>query len=78
MAEWSGTGDQLDRTARQVRKGNAIHALDWAADDPWSGRVYWTTCGEALLKERGAVLTTEPSKCGPCDAIAKLGGESRG
>lgn len=74
MADWKGRPDELDRTARQVRLGAAVHALDWDTTDPWSGRTYYTGCGEALLKERGAVLTTETVKCGACDAVQRLSG----
>jgi hypothetical protein len=67
MAEagW-GRPDELDRTARQVRQGNAVHALDRADFKEWTGRRYWGRCGELLLAENGAVLTTDAPSCWAC------------
>lgn len=67
MAEW-GIGDQLDRTAAQVRQGGAVHALKHAESGP-AGRQYWTVCGRLLLKDAGAALTTEDANCAGCEPV---------
>lgn len=64
MAEW-GIGDELDRTATQVRQRNAVHLLDEANTDA-AGRYYLTACGSVLHAATGAVLTTYPASCWAC------------
>lgn len=65
MAEWSGVGDQLDRTARQVRDRNTVHLLDRAETSP-DGRAYLTRCHRILAAAQGAVLTTDAPSCWAC------------
>lgn len=66
MAEW-GTGDQLDRTARQVRDRNTVHLM---VNDPYTvpdlGRHYRINCGGTLTAAQGAVLTTDAPSCWAC------------
>lgn len=49
MAEW-GVGDQLDRTARQVRHlgRSLIHTVAAEWDDPRDGRMVRTLCCRVL------------------------------
>jgi len=58
-------GDQLDRTAHQVRYRRTVHDLDQAGSDA-AGRYYETACGEVLHAAAGAVLTTARSTCEAC------------
>lgn len=64
--EW-GVGDQLDRTARQVRVRNAVHLLDGQPYTvPDVGRCYRLHCGGTLTAAQGAVLTTDAPSCWAC------------
>lgn len=66
IASWSEAGDQIDRTARQVRLRQAVHLL---AGEPLSapdGRRYRTRCGPTLTAAQGAVLTTVHANCWAC------------
>lgn len=58
-------GDQLDRTATQVRDRKTVHDLD-QADSGRTGRFYETACGEVLHAAAGAVLTTDRANCEAC------------
>jgi hypothetical protein len=65
MAEWKDVGDQLDRTARQVRDRNTVHVLA-LAETGADGRQYRTVCGRIRHAEQGAVLTTDAPSCWAC------------
>lgn len=62
--------DQLDLTARQVRRDypeSAVHAVVASWVDPWVGVVYRTLCGSVLSKTQDqAILTTSDASCGVC------------
>lgn len=67
-------GDQLDRTARQVRiDGLVVHKLTGSAFHRPLGKQYRTACGKTLTAFAGAILTTRRVGCSECLNPAGLG-----
>lgn len=62
----SADGDEIARTATQVRHGIVVHDLSGRWFDNAAGHVYQTDCGEELRAGRGAMLTTYPADCQDC------------
>lgn len=65
-------GDQISRTATQVRSGHlggqngAVHALKQRDYDPDKGVIYTTECDRTFRGDHGAVLTTADATCHAC------------
>lgn len=66
-------GDEINRTARQVRRGRTglVHAIVGYAFDPARGFHYLTDCDRMLWADRGAMLTTFGIDCHACKAMRK-------
>lgn len=71
QSRWAPLGDEIGRTARQVRDVDSyVHVLVGRGFSPSRGYHYATECGLLLWIGSGALLTTWPADCPLCRAAA--------